>query len=148
MPATTVSLWLVTAGPTTVLVTAVVNLALVDRWICTAVAADGALALFVHVSDTVRPLIVALRPLGAAGRPTTVRVKCWVSEPAPFVAVILNLYVPPVPAVGIPESAALPSPLSVNKTPDGRLPDSDKLGVGTPVDLTVKAQAMPTVHVA
>ena len=142
------SLWLVTVGPTAVLVTAVVNLALVDRWICIAVAADGALALFFHVSDTVRPLPVALRPLGAAGGPTTMRVKDWVaSGPTPFVAVIVNGYVPPVPAAGVPESVAVPFPLSLNLTPRGSAPVSDKPGVGTPVDVTVKAQALPTVQV-
>lgn len=105
MPATTVvSMWVVTGGPTAVLVTAVVNPALVDRWICIAVAADGALAWFFHVSDTVFPLLVALRPLGAAGRPTTVRVKDWVAPGlTPFLAVILNVCVPPVPAAGVPE---------------------------------------------
>ena len=108
MPFTTVvSMWVVTAGRTVVVVTAIVNLALVDRWICIAVAADGALAWFFHVSDTDRPLPVALRPLGAAGGPTTVMVKDWAPEPATFVAVILNGYVPPVPAVGVPASVAV-----------------------------------------
>ena len=125
--------------------------ALVDRWISIPVAADGALALFFHVSDTDRPLPVALRPLGAAGRrtmETEKRVKVWlVAEPTPFAAVIVNVYVPAV--VGAPEIVAVPSPLSVNKTPDGRLPDvTDKPGVGNPVDLTLKAQASPTRHVA
>ena len=78
-----------------------------------------------------------------AGAWLTVRVKLWVAaEPTPFVAVIVNLYGPAESAAGIPESAAEPSPLSVNMTPDGSLPDSDKPEVGTPVDLTVKAQAM------
>ena len=60
---------------------------------------------------------------------------------------IVNLYVPPVPAAGVPESVAVPFPLSLNVTPDGSVPVSDKLGVGTPVDVTVKAQALPTVQV-
>ena len=72
-------MWVVTAGPTVVLLMPAVNPAFIDRWISIAVAADGALALFVHVSDTVFPLPVALRPLGAAGGPTTVRVKDWVA---------------------------------------------------------------------
>jgi len=76
-----------------------------------------------------------------------VRVKCWVSGLAPFLAVIVNLYVPAVFAAGVPESAAVPFPLSVNVTLDGSLPVSDKLGMGTPVDVTVKAQRLPTVHV-
>ena len=103
--------------------------------------------MFFHVSDTVFPLPVALRPLGAAGGPTTVRAKDWVSEPATFVAVILNGYVPPEPAAGVPARVAVPPPLSLNLTPRGSAPFSDKPGVGTPVDLAVKAQTLPAVHV-
>ena len=127
----------------------VVNLALVDRWICIAVAADGALAWFFHVSDTVfLPLPVALRPLGAAGGPTTMRVKAWVASGlTPFVAVILTAYVPPVPGAGVPASAAVPSPLSLNVTPRGSAPFSDKPGVGAPVDVTAKVPAWPTSKV-
>ena len=47
----------------------------------------------------------------------TVRVKAWVSGPIPFVAVIVNGYVPAV--VGVPASVPVPSTLSVNVTPDG-----------------------------
>ena len=63
------------------LVTPVVKLELVDRWICIAVAVDGAMALFVHVSETFVPFLVALRLLGAAGMPTTVRAKVWAAKP-------------------------------------------------------------------
>ena len=114
------------------MVTAVVNLALVDRWIHIVVAADGALALFFHVSDTVFfPLPVALRPLGAAGGPTTMRVKDWMAAGlTPFLAVILNVYVPPLPAAGVPASVAVPSLLSLNLTPRGSPPFSDKAGRG------------------
>ena len=80
----------------------------------------------------------------------TVRVKVWVSAvPTPFVAVIVNVYVPAV--VGVPVRVAVPSPMSVNKTPGGSpfwpVLDSDNCAVGNPVDLTVKVQAWPTVHV-
>ena len=76
------------------------------------------------------------------------RVKDWVASGlTPFVAVILNGYVPPVPAAGAPASVAVPSWLSLNLTPRGSAPFSDKPGVGAPVDLTVKAQALPAVHV-
>ena len=72
--------------------------------------------------------------------------KVWVAAvPTPFVALIVNVYVPAV--VGVPESVAVPSPLSVNMTPDGSAPVSDNWAVGTPVDLTVKVQAWPTIHV-
>ena len=73
----------------------------------------------------------------------TVRVKVWVAaEPKPFVAVIVNGYVPPVPAAGVPESVAVPSPLSVNVTPVGSAPVSDNAHVGGPVDVTVKAPGL------
>ena len=54
------------------------------------------------------------------------RVKVWVASGlTPFVAVIVNVYVPPEPSAGVPESVAVPSPLSVNATPVGSAPVSD-----------------------
>ncbi len=76
------------------------------------------------------------------------RVKVWVALGLPpFVAVIVNGYVPPVPAAGVPERVAVPSPLSVNVTPVGSAPVSDNPHVGDPVDVTVKVPAWPTVKV-
>ena len=78
----------------------------------------------------------------------TVRVKVWVAAGStPFVAVIVNGYVPPEPAAGVPASVAVPSPLSVNVTPDGSGPVSDNVELGTPVVVTVKVPAWPTVKV-
>ena len=46
----------------------------------------------------------------------------------PFDAVIVNGYVPAVPAAGVPESVAELYPLSMNVTPDGRVaPPSDNV---------------------
>ena len=59
----------------------------------------------------------------------------------PFVAVIVNGYVPPETGPGIPEIVAVPSPLSVNATPVGSVPVSDKTHVGNPVDMTLKVPA-------
>ena len=70
------------------------------------------------------------------------------SEPAAFVAVIVSRYVPPVPGAGVPASVAVPSPLSVNVTPDGSLPVSDNAHVGHPVVATVMVPAWPTSKVA
>ena len=50
-------------------------------------------------------------------------------------------------AAGAPASVAVPSPLSTKLTPTGRAPDSDRAGVGTPVVLTMKLPALPTVNV-
>ena len=55
---------------------------------------------------------------------------------------------PPVPAAGVPASVAVPSPLSVNVTPGGSAPVSDNVELGTPVVVTVKVPAWPTVKVA
>jgi len=65
-----------------------------------------------------------------------------------FVAVIVNGYGPPEPAAGVPVSVAVPFPLSVNVTPDGSAPFSDKTQGGTPLVVTVKVPAWPTVKVS
>jgi hypothetical protein len=79
----------------------------------------------------------------------TVRVKLWeAAGVAPFVALIVNGYVPPVFAAGVPASVAVPSPLSVNVTPDGSVSGAGKMHVGYPVVVTVKVPAWPTVKVA
>ena len=77
----------------------------------------------------------------------TVRVKCWAMKGLTKLATaIVNAYVPAV--VGVPDSVAVPFPLSVNVTPGGNAPDSYKIGVGNPVVVTVKVPAWPTVKVA
>ena len=64
--------------------------------------------------------LVMARPL------FTVRTKLCVAVPAELLAVIVSVYVPWLPAAGVPARVAVPSPLSVNVTPDGSagLPDS------------------------
>ena len=62
----------------------------------------------------------------------TVRVKFWVASGlTPFVAVIVNLYVPPEPAGGVPENVAVPSPLSVHVSHDGSAGGTGNVQVGT-----------------
>ena len=79
----------------------------------------------------------------------TVRVKGWVAAGlTPFVALIVNGYVPPVFAAGVPASVAVPFPLSVNVTPDGRVSGAGKMHVGYPVVVTVKVPGWPTAKVA
>ena len=41
----------------------------------------------------------------------------------------------------------MPLPLSVKVTPDGRTPDSEMLGVGLPVVVTVKVFGNPTTKI-
>ena len=65
-------------------------------------------------------------------------------------AVIVNVYVPVVPAAGIPESVAVPFPL-LNWSPDGSggTPGvSDKIMGRVPVVVTVKVPNWPTVNVS
>ena len=148
MPFTTaVSMWVVTFGPTVVLIMPVVNPALVDRWISIAVAADGVLALFVprqrHRLPPARGFEATRRGreaddgegegLGGVRTDTVLG-----GDPKRVRA---------AGRAGVPESAAVPSPLSLNLTPRGSAPVSDKAGVGTPVDVTVKVPAWPTVKV-
>ena len=66
----------------------------------------------------------------------------------PFVALIVNGYGSPESAAGVPASVAVPSPLSVNVTPDGSVSGAGKMHVGYPVVVTVKVPAWPTVKVA
>ena len=76
----------------------------------------------------------------------TVRVNDWVaSEPTPLLAVMVIGKLPA--AAAVPERVAVPSPLSVNVTPEGRLPVSLSEAVGLPVEVTVKVPADPAVKV-
>ena len=68
-------------------------------------------------------------------------------RPTTFVAVIVNGYVPPGPAAGVPASVAVPSPLSVNVTPVGSAPVSDNAHVGHPGRRDGKGPGRPTVKV-
>ena len=78
----------------------------------------------------------------------TVRVKLWAaSGDTPLEAVIVSVYVPKVPAVGVPASVAVPLSFATKVTPDGSTPVSLSEGVGTPVVETVKLLEMPVVNV-
>ena len=78
----------------------------------------------------------------------TVRTKGWVAAGStPFVAVIVNGYVPPETGPGIPVIVAVPFLLSVNVTLDGSAPVSDNVELGTPLVVTVKVPAWPAVKV-
>jgi hypothetical protein len=61
----------------------------------------------------------------------------------PLLAVMV---IPKTPAnVAVPVMVAVPLPLSVKVTPEGRAPDSLSAGVGEPVVVTVKAPGVPLV---
>ena len=67
----------------------------------------------------------------------TVRVKVWVAgELTPFVAVIVNVYVPRATDDAV--NVAVPVPLFTNVSPVGSAPVSDNVHGGVPVDVTVK----------
>ena len=48
----------------------------------------------------------------------------------------------------MPARVAVPSPLSLKVTPSGSAPVSDRAAVGSPVVVTVKEPALPSVKVA
>jgi hypothetical protein len=58
----------------------------------------------------------------------TVTVKVWVAVPVLFLAVMVNVDVPP--AVGVPEMVAFPLPLLVKVSPAGSAPVSVRVGAG------------------
>ena len=66
-------------------------------------------------------------------------------EPAPFWAVNVIAYAPPVAAAGVPLSTPV---AGVKVTPVGRAPDTESEGAGTPDAVTVKEPAVPTTNVA
>ena len=71
---------------------------------------------------------------------STVRVKLWIAAGmAPFVAVIVIGYVPPVFAAGVPEIVAVLSPLSVHVSPGGSGPTTDNMARGQPGHRDCKA---------
>jgi len=87
---------------------------------------------------------VLLFPLVMAGGWSTVSVKlCVALGPTPLLAMMVNVYMPPVPAAGVPRS----TPNEVNATPLGRAPDSVKVGAGNPVAVTANEPNVPTVKV-
>src|SRR5579862_9090533 len=85
---------------------------------------------------------VALLALVMAGAWSIVSVNVWLAAvPTPLEAVMVTVYVPPVPAPGVPLNA----PVDVLKvTPVGNVPVSPNVGAGEPVAVTVKVPAVPT----
>ena len=65
--------------------------------------------------------------------------------PTPFAAVNVRLNVPP--ELAAPDKVPVPSPLSTNATPAGKLPVSVRDGTGLPVVVTVKLPEVPAVKV-
>jgi len=60
---------------------------------------------------------------------------------------MVKIYVPPLPAAGVPLSVPVPFPLFTKVTPLGSAPVSVKVGDGDPVVVTAKLPAVPTVNV-
>ena len=51
-------------------------------------------------------------------------------------------------AAGVPLNFAVPLPLSMKVTPDGKLPDSEIAGAGDPVVVTLNDPAVPILKLA
>ena len=65
---------------------------------------------------------LVLAALVMAGAWLTVKTKDWVAGcPIPFEAVIVRLYTPVLPAAGVPAMVAVPFPLSVKPSPEGKV---------------------------
>src|SRR5215469_8244608 len=73
----------------------------------------------------------------------------WLTVPAALLAVIVSAYVPWLPDAGVPDRVAVPLPLSLKVTPEGRagLLAAAIVAVGAPVVVTVNVPALPTVNV-
>jgi hypothetical protein len=100
----------------------------------------------VTVNEPAVPTVnVVTFPLVMAGPWFTTNVKlCTAFEPIPLLAVKLMLYVPAVPAAGVPLSTPVPA---LNVTPPGSAPVSLSVGTGNPVVITMNDPAAPTVKV-
>jgi hypothetical protein len=69
-------------------------------------------------------------------------VNVCVVNPLVFVAVIVKVYTPCVPAPGVPERTPV---AALNVTPVGRCPDSENVGAGLPEAVTWKLKKCPWV---
>jgi hypothetical protein len=90
---------------------------------------------------------VVLLALVMAGAWSTVSVKFCEVLPELLVALMVNGYVPPAPAAGVPLSVPVPFLLSTKVTPLGSAPVCVREGVGVPVVITVNVPGVPTVNV-
>ena len=77
------------------------------------------------------------------GALVTVSVNAWVAVPYLFLAVRASGYTPAAAFLGVPEIVAVPSPLSVNVTPEGSRPVLLIVGAGSPVVVAVKENRAP-----
>ena len=71
-------------------------------------------------APTVNVAVLALVMAGATGAAFTVRTKLCVAVPAVLAASMVSVYVPWLPSGGVPDRVAVPSPLSLKVTPEGR----------------------------
>lgn len=75
-------------------------------------------------------------------------VKVWpAAGVTPFAAPMVRVLVP-MAALALMLTVAVPSLFGVNVTPDGSVPVSESVGVGLPVEVTVKVTAVPAVKLA
>ena len=114
---------------------------------CELVPTAGAFSVTVAVELTFPPgTLVGFSVTEATTGNFTTSEKGWTKlDPTPLLAVNVMLYVPFVPAAGVPLNAPVPA---VNVTPLGSAPDSAIVGAGKPAAVVVKDPANPTVKLA
>src|SRR5450755_1307485 len=99
--------------------------------------------VYVPATPVVKAAMLGLVMLGAS---LLVKVKLWDTLPVPLVAVIWIGKLPPLLDWAVPAIVAVPLPLSVNEIPVGSAPVSVSAGAGSPVAVTVKLNAAPTIE--
>ena len=96
---------------------------------------------------TVKVVLSALVMVGAVGA-SIVKVNVWMVGSKPLSAVIVRVYVPSSPEIGVPLKVAVPSPLSTKVTlpgNEGALVAVMVDTVGTPLVVTVNVPKLPTL---
>lgn len=99
-------------------------------------------------ANAVPAVSVTVAALEYVGSWSTVKVNAWLAVPVEFLAVNVIAYTPLALAEGVPARVAVPLVPAVKVTPDGSVPVWLRVGVGVPVAVTVKLNALPPVAVA
>jgi hypothetical protein len=92
-------------------------------WLVVLMAAVGDPVVVTETESAVPAVSVVSAALVNSGAWSTVIIRSWTALPAVSVAVNVTGQVPSEPAAGVPDTIAVPSPLSANDSPEGNVPD-------------------------